>query len=340
MEQKQNKQNSAGWNRIINILFLVIVLIGLFFIVKDNRHRFDEYREVLFEANYFYLILVVLFTMVGTLLRTWRWYYLLLPIKETVSYNTLLRVNINALAANYSIPGKMGVPVKAVLLKKSEGIDYGQSFPSIFGELFIEHSAEFVLAIAAALIGGHVLKLIHIFDQLLHNQSVLMNIMILVGAVVLMVIAWMILKKKLRTMHFFDQLISSFRVIGKKPRYILICYLISIVNLIALNFAFLLVFKSFGHAEVGLTFVIFAAMVTNFVSIISPLPGGLGLRELTSYGLYDLYFGIGGIAFLAILTMRLITYISLLLLFVGERAVSYIQSIRGHKMAVGSGGRS
>lgn len=335
----QSKENSSGWNKIINVLFLVIVVLGLFFIIKDNRHRLDEYKDVLLNANYYYLILVVLITMVGTLLRTWRWYYLLLPIKKDVSYKTLLRVNVNALAANYSIPGKMGVPVKAVLLKQSERIDYGQSFPSIFGELFIEHSAEFVLAVAAALIGGHVLKLMNIFNQLIHHQSVVTNILVFFGAIVFLIFAWLLFRKKLRALRFFDQLISSFRIIGRKPKYILICYAITLLNLVALNFAFLMVFKSFGYSQIGLTFVIFAAMVTNFVSILSPLPGGLGMRELTSYGLYDLYFGIGGIAIIAILTMRLITYISLLFLFLGERAFTYMQTFSARKAAVNSGDR-
>ena len=67
---------------------------------------------------------------------------------------------------------------------------------------------------------------------------------------------------------------------------------------------------------------IFAGAITNIVGLVSPFPGGIGAREITIYVLYDLYFGLGGIALLAILAIRILTYFGLFLLFFSERGLA------------------
>jgi uncharacterized protein (TIRG00374 family) len=212
--------------------------------------------------------------------------------------------------------------VKAVLLKKAEKIEVGKSLPSILGEIFIEHSSELLIACFAVIIGGHLSKLFNAFNQIVHNQSVLINGMIGIAALVILIAGGWIFKRKIQSMSFIINFIDTIKITRRRKDYLLYSFLISIFNLIISYYTFWLVIATLGHPEIDLTFVIFAGMITNFLSLISPIPGGVGVRELTSYGLYDFYFGLGGIAFLAILIMRLITYLSLFITFLLERSIA------------------
>ena len=115
------------------------------------------------------------------------------------------------------------------------------------------------------------------------------------------------------------KLSDAVRTTGKRRDCIWWSYLITAINLLLSYFANWLLFAALGHPEIEFTFVVFAGTITNIVGLMSPLPGGIGFRELTIYGLYDFYFGLGGIAFLMILITRVITYAALLLLFLIEK---------------------
>ena len=220
------------------------------------------------------------------------------------------------------MPGKLGIPVKAVLLKKTENIEVGKSLPSILGEIVIEHSSELLIAFISVLIGGHLTKLYYAANKIITNQGLLKNILISFAVLALVFIAAIIFKKKLKSSDFFRNFIETIHITRKRIDCLSYSYLITIFNLITSYYVFWMVIATLGHSEVSLTFVIFAGTITNFIGLISPFPGGVGAREITIYGLYDFYFGLGGIAFIAIIIMRLITYLSLFLSFLLEWCLS------------------
>ncbi|MBN1155410.1 flippase-like domain-containing protein [candidate division KSB1 bacterium] len=340
IEYIENKVNSSGskkYNSLINVLFIIIVFVALFSIVYNNRSRLDEYKETLLNINYINILIILAFTISSHIFRSWRWYYLLLPIKKTISFLCILRVTISALVANFTMPGKLGVPVKAIFLKKEEKIEMSKSLPSILGEIFIEHSTEFMMAVVCVIIGGHLTKFYHVVSQLLSNQNALMNIAIGLGFCGLIILAFFVFKKKIRSIDFFDKFWEAFIISRRRYDYLSCSYLITLVNLIISYYVFWFLLKTLGHPEIDVTFVIFAGTITNIMGLISPMPGGIGVREITIYGLYDFYYGLGGIAFLAIIIMRIITYVSLFLAFLLERGLtSFFYSARRNRVNASS----
>ncbi|MCK5737720.1 flippase-like domain-containing protein, partial [bacterium] len=128
-----------------------------------------------------------------------------------------------------------------------------------------------------------------------------------------------LLRRKVNFHGFWAKLSDAVKTTGKRRDCIWWSYLITAVNLLLSYFANWLLFAALGNPEIEFTFVLFAGTITNIVGLLSPLPGGIGFRELTIFGLYDFYFGLGGIAFLMILITRVITYAALLLLFLIEK---------------------
>lgn len=305
--------------KIINGFFLLLIIAGIVLVIVNNKDEFYKYKAIILDLNLFCIFIILAITIQASIFRSWRWYYLLIPIKADIKWRNVLRVTINALAANYSTPGKLGIPAKALLLKKTENIDVGKSLPSILGELFIEHSSEAGIALVCVLIGGHFSKLFRAAANIFNKSDVLQNILIGSGLVLLLLLTGFIFKRKLKSLNFINKLVEAINLTRQRFDCVFYSYLISVFNLVISYYAFWLLVDALGHGEVGFTFVVFAGTITNIIGLLSPLPGGIGVRELTIFGLYDFYFGIGSIAFLAILLMRLITYFALLLLFLAER---------------------
>jgi len=324
MEEQKVKPKKSMLSILINWAFIVLIIGGLFLLIHSNRDKFDEYKETLLQVNVATLFIVLVATISANFFRGWRWYYLVLAIKKDISLINIFRVTFSALAANFTMPGKLGVPVKAVLLKKTENVEVGKSLPSILGEIFIEVSSEISIALVCVFIGGHLSKLTSTANKIAGDQGVIMNIGIAVGILLLGALAWFAFKRKLKASDFIHNFMEAIHLTKKRVDYLIYSYVITIVNLLISYYVFWMVVATLGHPEVDLTFVIFAGTITNFLGLISPFPGGVGVREITIYGLYDFYYGLGGIAFLAIVVMRLITYLSLFLCFLMERVYSEV----------------
>ena len=319
MKEKQNS-HKHHLSKIINIIFILFVVVGLILIVYKNKDNFSQYKDVLININYGTMLIVLLLTVVAIIFRNWSWYYLLLPVKKELSFMNLFRISINALVADFTVPGKLGVPVKAILLKKTENIEVGNSLPSILGEIFIEHSSAILITIISVIIGGHLAKFFGAIKGIINAHSLLQYILLSVALLFVLILIGFIFKKKLKAMNFFQNFMRTIHITKKRVDYLSFSYLITIVNLIVSYYVVWLVLRTLGHPEIELTFIIFAGTITNLLSLISPIPGGVGVKEITIYGLYDLYFQLGGIAFLSLLIMRLVTYLSLFLSFLIERA--------------------
>jgi uncharacterized protein (TIRG00374 family) len=333
MELSEENKKSKG-SRYISIGFFLLIILGLYFIIDNNLDEITKYKDVLLHLNYWLIAISFLITFTGTFFRAWRWYYMVLPIKKELSLLKIYNISINALAANFTVPGKMGIPVKALLLKQSENVEMSKSLPSIFGEIFVEHSSEFLIAFVSVLIGGHLSKVFHAVERLLEN-NILVNVGMLLGILVVLFIIGVLFRKKVKSAGLVEKFVESIKLTSKRMDYLGYSYLITIINLIISYYGFYLVVAALGHPELDLTFIIFAGTITNFVGLISPFPGGIGARELTIYGLYDFYYGLGGIAFLSIIIMRLITYFALFLSFLMERMLSG-SSLRKNRERVNS----
>ncbi|MDZ7265111.1 MAG: flippase-like domain-containing protein [candidate division KSB1 bacterium] len=309
-------------SKIVNFIFMALVAVGLVLIVYKNKDNFSQYQDALMNINYWTMLVVLLLTVVAILFRNWSWYFLLLPVKKDISFLNLFRISINALVADFTVPGKLGVPVKAILLKKTESIEVGNSLPSIFGEIFIEHSSAIFIAAISVLIGGHLTIFFQAMQNIVQAQGILQYALILIGMLGTLLLIGCIFRKKLQRINFVQNFIHTFHITRKRLDYLSLSYFITIVNLIVSYYVVWLVLRTLGHPEIEITFIIFAGTITNLISLISPIPGGVGVKEITIYGMYDLYFHLGGIAFLALLIMRLVTYLSLFLCFLSERAFS------------------
>ncbi len=108
----------------ISLLFLYFALRGL---------QFGDVWETLKGANYLWLIPGVLVYLVGVIARAWRWHYLLRPIKS-IPTTTLFPITAIGYMGNNIYPARAGEVLRAIVLKKFEGVAISASLATIVVE--------------------------------------------------------------------------------------------------------------------------------------------------------------------------------------------------------------
>ena len=108
----------------ISIIFLYFALRGL---------KLGDLGSALKQANYWWLVPGVAIYFLGVWARSWRWHYLLRPIK-TISTLKLFPITCIGYMGNNIYPARMGEVLRAVILKRHEGVAISASLATIIIE--------------------------------------------------------------------------------------------------------------------------------------------------------------------------------------------------------------
>src|SRR5512138_1499878 len=109
---------------LISIVFIWLALRGL---------RLNEFWGAVKKANYLWLIPGIAVYFVGVWVRAWRWHYLLGPIKKIPTGTMFPIVAIGYMGNNIS-PARAGEVLRAVILKRKEGVPISASLATIIVE--------------------------------------------------------------------------------------------------------------------------------------------------------------------------------------------------------------
>jgi len=114
--------------------FWLGVLISILFIWLSVRGlKLNEFWSAVKQANYFWLIPGIGVYFIGVWVRAWRWHYLLKPIKEIPTKNMFPITTIGYMGNNI-YPARAGEVLRAVILKRKEGVSVSASLATIIVE--------------------------------------------------------------------------------------------------------------------------------------------------------------------------------------------------------------
>src|SRR5512140_636567 len=114
--------------------FWLGVLISIVFIWQPLRGlRLDQFWDVVKQANYIWLLPGIAVYSVGVWVRAWRWHYLLGPIKK-IPTKTMFPITTIGYMGNNIYPARAGEVLRAVILRRKEGVSVSASLASIIVE--------------------------------------------------------------------------------------------------------------------------------------------------------------------------------------------------------------
>jgi glycosyltransferase 2 family protein len=109
---------------LISILFMWLALRGL---------HLGDFWSAVSAANYWWIIPGVVVYFVGVWVRAWRWHYLLGPIKK-IPTATMFPITTIGYMGNNIYPARAGEVLRAVILKRKEGVPVSASLATIIVE--------------------------------------------------------------------------------------------------------------------------------------------------------------------------------------------------------------
>lgn len=114
--------------------FWVGVLISIAFMWFSLRGlRLEEFWEAVKQANYWWLLPGIAVYFVAVWVRAWRWHYLLGPIKK-IPTSTMFPITTIGYMGNNVYPARAGEVLRAVVLKRREGVSVSASLATIIIE--------------------------------------------------------------------------------------------------------------------------------------------------------------------------------------------------------------
>lgn len=108
----------------ISIVFIWLALRGL---------RLEEFWNAVQTANYWWLLPGIAVYFMGVWVRAWRWHYLLGPIKK-IPTKIMFPVTAIGYMGNNVYPARAGEVLRAVILKRREGVPVSASLATIIVE--------------------------------------------------------------------------------------------------------------------------------------------------------------------------------------------------------------
>ncbi len=113
------------------MLGLAISAVFLYFVVR--KLEWGDFWEALKTANYWWIIPGVGMYLLAMWARAWRWHYLLRPLKS-ISTRTMFPIVAIGYMGNNIYPARAGEVLRAVVLKRREGVPVSASLATIIIE--------------------------------------------------------------------------------------------------------------------------------------------------------------------------------------------------------------
>jgi uncharacterized protein (TIRG00374 family) len=116
--------------------FWLGVVISLFFlgwVLKDLWPVLGDFWSTLRQANYWWLIPGIAVYFMGVWARAWRWHYLLRPVKA-IPTRVMFPIVAIGYMGNNIYPARAGEVLRAVVLKRREGVSISASLATIIVE--------------------------------------------------------------------------------------------------------------------------------------------------------------------------------------------------------------
>jgi glycosyltransferase 2 family protein len=280
---------------LISVVFLYLAL---------QKINLGGMWQALQNAQYLWLIPGVAIYFVGVWVRTWRWHYLLRPLKKIPTARMFPVVCIGYMGNNI-YPARAGEVLRSVVLKKREGVPISASLATVI----IERVFDGVVMLAFVFLNLPELARLTgdsgVVGGLNIRDLALIGTVAFIGALVVFLLAAMFPHVTERIANYFiDRLVPA--RLRKKTRGLALRFLSGLEALRSPQEALMIFFTSFliwlletgkywfvMHAFPGMNVSFFALMlmngIVNLMTTLPAAPGYVGTFDLPGIALLQAY---------------------------------------------------
>jgi len=256
-------------------------------------------------ANFVYIFIAVIASSIGLFIRVLKW-DVLLPRRFGIK--KLFSVQLLGLTISNFTPGKVGEPIKSVLLKMTHRLDVSESLPSVIWERVLD----LVVLIFFSLVIINTISLETNFSYIGYFGVAAFVVLIVLVVLVMKYrsfgVRMLKITKRLPVLKRISEgFIDTFYSVKIKKSGILKGLLLTSLAWIIDGVSFYFAFLSIG-IELNPLILVGILSLSVIIGVASFLPGGIGSTEIVMVLLFGAV-GVGGsVAVSGILLSRLVTF--------------------------------
>lgn len=281
----------------LGVGFAVLIAVGLYVFIR--RADPAQVRAALSRLDARLVLELLALNCASVFLGGWRLAVLVDAVFPGISAASMARINLLSLASGYTAVGKLTAPMKAALLKRLHGVPLSSSTPAIIAEQAFDLVALGATAVLASLLSRPLLDQIvrYLRVDVGRIGAVLVAATLAAGAAVAVAL---LLRNRVA---FLRRATSAAAAVGRDRRCVWKSVALT-TALHGLNLAAVAVTLHGLGLCLGFGLVLWLTCIPILAGMVSPIPGGLGVRELLFAGIYAISCGASAAAVLAPLVMR------------------------------------
>jgi len=267
--------------KAIPLIIAVIIFAAWFWFSNPAKML-----ESIAGANVVFVASAVTLTLVSISLKAFRWQTLLKGIKVRIPFSLAFSSFISATAISVLTPGRVGEPVRGLILKKKNGTNFSETLPLIITERVLDLIVALSFAIAGIFIMG---------SSLSADIRFFLNLSAAVSAAALALVVAALLSERLgktfvrvllklpigRMKPKIEHVASSFYESSRKIKIgtVFFISLITLLTWVVEGGILFFAVKSIGF-DLSLLTAIEIISLAQIIGLVSSLPGGLGSVEV------------------------------------------------------------
>lgn len=267
--------------KIIPLALAIIIFTAWFWLSNPAKML-----ESILGANIMFVLAAIALTIVSISLKAFRWQTLLRGIKIKIPFSLAFSSFISGTAVSLLTPGRVGEPVRGLILKKKNGAPFSETLPLIIAERVMDLTVALSFSIAGILtIGSMLSQEIQLFLKLSAALSVIALALVLAalfsekfGRKLLSI--FLKIPKTGRLKPKIEHVADSFYVSSRRIKPAAMLPVMALTSLTWIIEGVILFFAigSIGF-DISLTAAIEIISLAQIIGLVSSLPGGLGSVE-------------------------------------------------------------
>ncbi len=203
-----------------------------------------------------------------------RWQLMLRAISQELPLTAAIELTVTSSLINYAVPGYVGSPAKGLLARQTYGIGLGRSVPTLAVEQALD-ALVLVIGAAVGLVLAGPSSLSWLASSLDRSLVVVIGLLVVIGLMTLLLAGYLLRR---RARHFIDALVASSRMLANNRQHRTAILLLTVARWVADSATIWVAAAALG-VDLGTTALLLLTNIPLLLGLVSPFPGGVGLRE-------------------------------------------------------------
>ena len=286
--------------------------VGIAFALLWQQGKLGDVERSMRGANIWVIIAGLVLYLAGMALASFRWHMLVVMARGVSEFPKAAEAYLTSIVVNYAAPVGLAVPTRAALTKRALGLTTAETSAVALWEVGVDVIVLGVGSVLWLLLGGWNGDLL---PSVSHRAQRLVETIAAVVVVVGLAALLGLVKRKPRLIAKVRGMLITFVTFPlKRPREAVYATLITIGYWLIQGLVMILLLDALG-VDWGPTLVLGMMSLPILIGMLSPIPGGAGIREALMVGVARVHHVDSTAVLLAAVTYRVALFISVPILY-------------------------